>query len=115
MVSQSPLSMRSLHTGLPATLSSGSTTSSSSSPRQPQQPAEPPGGHNGHYPGPELPATNGHHQEPAPAPAPPLPTTGLSSLPSYSPVYNNNNNNVNNVNNSPAARHYRYRSRPPWL
>ena len=105
MVSQSPLSMRSLHTGLPATLSSGSTTSSSS-PRQPQT-AEPPSGHNGHYPGPELPATNGHHQEPAPAPA--LPSTGLSSLPSYSPVYNNNNNNVNNINNSPAARHYRSR------
>ena len=115
MVSQSPLSMRSLHTGLPATLSSGSTTSSSSSPRQPQT-AEPPGGHSGHYPGPELATTNGHHQEPAPAPAPALPTTGLSSLPSYSPVYNNNNNNnVNNINNSPAARHYRYMLRPTWL
>ena len=105
-VSASPMSMTSLHNGLP--MSSSSTASSSSSPRQPSIYPPPPDvtKTNGyHHQDTSFISNGGYHHDQMPAS---LPTTGLSSLPSsYNPVYNNNHNNSNNSNNSPAARHYR--------
>ena len=102
--SASPMSMSSLHNGLPPTnnmMSSSSTTSSSSSPRQANgYPPDSATKTNG-YPGQETLQTNGYHHD--------LPSTGLTSLPSYNPVYNNNQHHslVNNNNDNAQARHFR--------
>lgn len=104
-VSASPMSMTSLHNGLP--MSSSSTASSSSSPRQPSIYPPPPEQTktNGFHPQDTSFISNGYHHDQMPAS---LPTTGLTSLATsgYNPVYNNNHHN--NSNNSPAARHFRY-------